>query len=220
MKKTRKTKILVLGDKSKFLRSGHPILKARPHLECFELEAIEIEARKIDIPKIGFDFCLISSANVPAQAVKRIKAKQWIFIGGRSYLEFRDLAENAVQVSPSSSLGIVRYFRSVRKESPKGARIFFPRSSRGDTQIIKQLRALGFRVVVRHVYDTKILNFSKSLVKLRKEHQIDAVFFMSPSGVSAFKKSVRLSDLRKWKPQLLAIGPTTERSLRALRSKI
>lgn len=220
MAKKASANVLVLGDKEKFLRSQHPILKQYKSLHCFEIQAIKIRQKEFSIPRKKFDYCLISSANIPAQCLKRVKAFQWVFIGGRSFLEFRDLAENAIQVSPSSSRGILKYFQLIKKERGEGASIFFPRSSRGDPDLVKKLRKLGFKVALRHVYDTQSINFSKELKALLSRESIDYVFFMSPSGVSAFRKSVPIATLRTWSPGLLSIGPTTDKALRSLKSKI
>lgn len=206
--------ILVLGSEAS-------LRKLKPHLTSSELsfEAIKIARRQVSFPRSSYDYLLLSSQYAWPSS-KKIPEETKLVCVGKATAESlpKKILPVSVQVLRESHRGgILSFFKSQRaKQSKSGPKkkqtIFYPLSSRADTELTKALRHLGYRVQVRRTYQTRLRALSPALRGLVQAKRVKSIVFLSPSAVESFLWSVPKSAQKgiRW----IAMGPSTAKRIR------
>ncbi len=189
-------------------------IRSTSSCQVFFLKGIKITPlKKYQIPQRA-DYVLLTSKNSLTRGHEFPLLATWVLIG-------RETAEAArrfkpaqkVILSDSNSQGVIQFFKKLKKRGL----IFFPRSARGDSQLPQALRRIGFRLIVRKAYTTKVLSVRRRLLAILKRSQSSPVFVCvsSPSTLQCLRKSLPASERQKLKG-LISIGPTTSAALQKL----
>lgn len=194
------------------LRSSEDLAQERSAFRPFRIvycPVIRIRARAVGRVSGRYDYGLVTSKHA-LQGLKRWpRVGQWVAMGKASAKILNQRKIPVKIVHESHRLGILKFFKKV-KRGP----IFFPRSSRADSFIPSGLRNMGFRVKVRHTYDTLMCPNRRALLKALQDQDLMAVLVTSPSVFMALRSALGLRYLRRMSPRLIAIGPTTAKSMR------
>lgn len=172
------------------------------------IPAIEVRPKAWKLPRSSFDYVIVSSPRALLNLKKWPQAKNYIAIGRATAKSLKKCPFKVIVLKTSNSAGILNFFKS-----KSAGRIFFPRSPRSDSKLVRELRALGHQVHVRHTYQTHLLPL-KSYSRLLFGGQADAIMISSPSCFQALEKSFGLAKLRRLDCRWVAIGPTTSEFLR------
>ena len=151
---------------------------------------------------------IVSSPRALLNLKKWPQAKNYIAIGRATAQSLKKCPFKVIVLRTSNSAGILNFFKS-----KSACRIFFPRSPRSYSNLVRELRSFGNQVHVRHTYETYLLPL-KSYSRLIFGGQTDAIMISSPSCFQALEKSFGLAKLRRLDCRWVAIGPTTSEFLR------
>lgn len=174
----------------------------------WECPAFEIKPLASSFPKKTFDYVLVTSQNALRFARRLPNGKRWVFIGDASRKAVGEVSQPRV-LSERNSSGILSFFAGQARGS-----LFFPRSRLGDPELVRSLRRLGFRITVRHTYETKIVDLRAKLRQVLSQAPLDSVFVTSPSSFVGIRRALKIEELRKYNWIWVAIGPTTAASLK------
>jgi len=134
------------------------------------------------------------------------------------------LEKNQIHVSivpeKYTSEGIMQ---SLQERGASGKTIYIPRTSQAPPELAEKLRQIGNRVTEIYVYESKLPSdqeLNEKFLQDLSEGRIDAIIFSSSLGaknlIDMLKEDIsakRLLDLIKTKTTVVAIGPTTAKTL-------
>ncbi len=107
----------------------------------------------------------------------------------------------------SHSQGVLRFFK---RQNLRASSLFYPRSQKGDSALVRQLRKMSVRVTVRNVYTlVEHPRFKTRIQAFMKRNDLKIFLLSSPSSFLFLKRRVGLSALKREDVRLVAIGPTT-----------
>lgn len=207
-----KTHLAVLLNSESSIGS---LQKKFPKIKWIVLPGLRFKKLKFRRPKKSFDFLLLTSKTSIQFLPSLPNVKKIICIGAKTQEAFRKkFRKKSFLIEDSNSKGILRYFKKSK------ASIFFPRSKKGDPSLPRMLKARGYRVDARHLYDTKIFSVRREMKNLQSQKNFKnlkkAIFLTSPSSLEVVRKSLKKSELKKHQWAFVAIGPTT---LKAIKSR-
>lgn len=212
LKKSR-PRILALGSAATLAR-----LKTEASLTQWTLQRVLniVPVVQKALPRREFDYTLLSSQYALRGLQKWPPTKQWLCIGEATAQALKRKAPELKPkiLKPSDRRGIFKFFQG-QTHRKKGARVFYPCSSRSDPRLAQKIREMGFRVVVRKVYRTELLKLSRSNRSRLLAGEFDAVLCLSPSSFLALRKSFGISLIRRLSVEFLVLGSTTQQALRA-----
>lgn len=173
------------------------------HIPCLKTKILKVVA-----PRVEYDYLLLTSKNALRAYKKKLpRAKKAVCIGQETALASG--LKKPVTLKNGDSKKVALYFRKQKR-----GRIYFPRSKLADQTLPKALRKMGFQVKVVHSYTTIILNRRTRLLSLLKQKPVDAIYFTSPSTVTAFKRALRKEERDGLKVEYMSLGPTTAQAVR------
>jgi|GEM_PF-5092709 len=184
----------------------------RHHL--YFIPGIKIQPLLLKIPKKTYDYVLITSSNALRFKKKWPVARRWIAIGRSTQKFIESRISNVERTPKAGSEGVLKFFKQARGK--RRASIFFPRSKIAEPKLIEALRKLGYRVCVRHSYNTQILSVRRPFMKLLQQKKIDGIYFTSPSTVRAFCRSFSPKERRNLPLKYFCIGETTFNEMKRL----
>jgi uroporphyrinogen-III synthase len=137
------------------------------------------------------------------------------------------LEKNQIHVSivpeKYTSEGIIH---ALQERGASGKAIFIPRTSQAPPELAAKLQQMGNRVTEIYVYESKLpidQELNEKFLRDLTEGRIDAIIFSSSLGaknlVDMLKENIapkKLLDLIKTKTTVVAIGPTTAKTLNAM----
>ncbi|MBN8555928.1 MAG: uroporphyrinogen-III synthase [Deltaproteobacteria bacterium] len=208
-------KVVVFKEAKEFSRAQSQ-LKPLQVLKC---PAISIREKKMAALTGEFDFLLVTSANALRFVRNRPKVKTVVAIGAETSASIRLKSGEKLKVLKESHAGgVLKFFKS-----KKSARILYLRGSLsrrlGDKRLVPGLKKWGHSLKIVETYQTRILNIRSPLLKILKAKSPEFLFLTSPSMVEAFRKSFTLKEMRSFKTQWIAIGPTTLKAAKRLKIK-
>ena len=113
--------------------------------------------------------------------------------------------------------------QSLQERGASGKTIYIPRTSQAPPELAEKLRQIGNRVTEIYVYESKLPSdqeLNEKFLQDLSEGRIDAIIFSSSLGaknlIDMLKEDIsakRLLDLIKTKTTVVAIGPTTAKTL-------
>jgi uroporphyrinogen-III synthase len=165
--------------------------------------------RPIKIERIrgSFDFTLVTSANAFQQIRSFPASKEFVLIGRQTAAKRPKSVRSPIVLRESHSQGVLRFFK---RQNLGVSSIFYPRSQRGDSELVRQLRKLRFRVTVRRVYTlVEHPNFKARIQAFMKRSDLKIFLLSSPSSLLFLKRRIGLNALKRPDVRLVAIGPTT-----------
>jgi uroporphyrinogen-III synthase len=141
------------------------------------------------------------------------------------------LEKNQIRVSvvpeKYTSDGIMQ---ALQKRGASGKTIYIPRTSQAPPELAEKLRQMGNRVTEIYVYESKLPSdkeLNEKFLRDLSEERIDAIIFSSSLGarnlVDMLKNDIatqKLLALIKTKTTVVAIGPTTAKTLNDMGLKV
>ena len=113
--------------------------------------------------------------------------------------------------------------QSLQERGASGKTIYIPRTSQAPPELAEKLRQIGNRVTEIYVYESKLPSdqeLNEKFLQDLSEGRIDAIIFSSSLGaknlIDMLKEDIstkKLLDLIKTKSTVVAIGPTTAKTL-------
>lgn len=202
------TTVLIFSD----LWSSRELERRLKPFRCVTFPLIETRPCSLRVPSRLYDWTLVTSQRTWVALRRRPRTKAWLFIGPSSSQRVKEPAQTLTR--HQNQRGVLKFFR--RFKTPQ--RIFYPRSSEGDRELVRKLREMGHFVTVRHAYVTKRRKISP--VKFQRfldRVQPEAVLFLSPSAVRVFRS---LGGRFGARPVPFAWGPITGRAIRCKDLKV
>jgi uroporphyrinogen III methyltransferase/synthase len=163
------------------------------------------------------DWVVLTSANAVAPLVEQLKGRSLsadVAVVGERTAE----ALAGTGITPrlvSRGFGAEALVAALQEAGVAGSRVLCLLSDRARPTLVDGLRALGANVDVATAYRTEAVMEIEPLIRDRiRAGQIDAITFASPSAVTSFRSLVGADLPALSGAAFVAIGPTTERSLR------
>ena len=145
------------------------------------------------------------------------------FIGAVGHSTARAIEEKGLHVSYIAKEGTGEALASELGESLGGRRVLLPRSDRGDEQVPKALREAGAQVTEVIAYRTvPATNLDVGILSRIRRAEVDLVIFASPSAFQNFRAAIGGAEVAELSSriELVAIGPTTARSIGESRARL
>lgn len=165
------------------------------------------------------DWLVLTSANAVPPLVMELKGRSLAagvaVVGERTA---QALAGAGIDVRLiSRGAGADALVAELERGGVSGSRVLCLLSDRARPTLVEGLRALGAEVEIATAYRTEAVTTVDPAIRDRiRAGQIDAITFASPSAVESFRALVGADLPALSGAAFIAIGPTTERSLRAV----
>lgn len=202
--KSSRAQVLVFSEKFNSRSAG------QCRFRVIHIPLIESRALQFQKPNKVFDFILVTSKNTAEFVRSWPRAGRVLCVGEETKKRLpKELQKRSSVLSDSHSEGLVRYFQHLPSQS-----IFFPRSKRADPQTVARLRRRGHRVLVRHVYTTR-LRLRRSELEESLLSPSQKIFIVtSPSILRSLAWNLGRKKLRALEARWIALGPSTARAAR------